>query len=283
MGVDLNCPRRVPSGFSPAYSNLNSELSVNVSSMKPTTSTSSVTRRTPSRIRSVCTTMSTALAIWLRMVLRRHIAGAHQDHVFDPGERVARGVGVHGGHRAVVAGVHRLEHVEGFGAANLANDDPVRTHPQRVAHERALIDLPAPLDIRRPRFERDDVILLELQFGRVLDGDDPFGVVDHTGERVEQGGLARAGAARHDDVQAAARRDLKCRGELGRQASRVNESGEVENRAGKLADGEARPFQGERRDDDVDAASIGQPGVEHGGRLRRWRGRPTRRCAARRA
>ncbi len=208
--------------------------------MKPTTSTSSVTLRTPSRMRSVCTTRSTALAIWLRMVLAGILPVPIKHHVFDPRERVARGVGVHGGHRAVMAGVHRLQHVERFGAANLADDDPVRTHPQRVAHERALIDLPAPLDIRRPRFERDDVVLLQLEFGRILDGDDPFGVVDHPGQRVEERRLARAGAAGHDDVQAAARGDLKRRGELGRKASRIDESVEVENRAGKLADGKAR-------------------------------------------
>ena len=104
-----------------------------------------------------------------------HVSGAHQDHVFDAGERVARGIGVHGGHRSIMAGVHRLQHVEGFRAADLAYDDPVRTHPQRVAHERALIDLPAPLDIRRPGFKRDYMVLLQLEFGRVLDGDDALG------------------------------------------------------------------------------------------------------------
>jgi len=37
-----------------------------------------------------------------------------------------------------VAGVHRLQHVERLGAAHLAHDDPVRAHPQRVAHQVAL-------------------------------------------------------------------------------------------------------------------------------------------------
>ena len=44
-------------------------------------------------------------------------------------------VGVHGRQRAVVAGVHRLQHVERLGAADLADDDPVGPHAQRVAHQ----------------------------------------------------------------------------------------------------------------------------------------------------
>ena len=78
-----------------------------------------------------------------------------------------------------MAGVHRLQHVEGFGAAHLADDDAVRPHAQRVAHQVALVDLARALDVGRPRFQLDDVRLLQLQLGRVLDGDDAFAVVDH--------------------------------------------------------------------------------------------------------
>ena len=56
-------------------------------------------------------------------------------------ERVARGVRVDGGQRSLVARVHRLHHVEGLGAADLADDDAVGTHAERVADEVALRDL----------------------------------------------------------------------------------------------------------------------------------------------
>src|SRR3989441_13281194 len=49
--------------------------------------------------------------------------------------------------RAVVAGVHRLQHVEGFAAATLANDDAVRAHAERVLDQVALHDLTLALDV----------------------------------------------------------------------------------------------------------------------------------------
>src|SRR5664280_1755877 len=41
----------------------------------------------------------------------RKVYAGHQDHRLEAGEHVARAVRVAGGHRAVVAGIHRLEHV----------------------------------------------------------------------------------------------------------------------------------------------------------------------------
>ena len=83
-------------------------------------------------------------------------------------QRVARGVGVNGGHAAVMAGVHRLQHVECLGAADLADDDPVRTHAQRVAHQVALGHLTLALQTGWPCLQANDMRLLQLQFGRVL-------------------------------------------------------------------------------------------------------------------
>ena len=54
-------------------------------------------------------------------------------------DKASRGVvGVDRRHRAVVAGVHRLKHVERFAGANLADDDPVGPHAQRVLDQVAL-------------------------------------------------------------------------------------------------------------------------------------------------
>ena len=77
-----------------------------------------------------------------------------------------------GGERAVVARVHRLEHVERLGATRLTDDDAVGTHTQRVAHELADLDLARALDVRRPRLERADVLLPEPELLGVLDRDD---------------------------------------------------------------------------------------------------------------
>ena len=78
------------------------------------------------------------------------------------------------GERAVVPGVHGLEHVQRFPATALADDNAVGPHPQRIAHQIPDGDLPLAFDVRRPRLELDPVILRELQLGGVLDGDDPL-------------------------------------------------------------------------------------------------------------
>ena len=75
---------------------------------------------------------------------QRQIAGCHEHHVLETVEGIARRVRVHGRHRAVMAGVHRLQHVKCFSAANLANDDAVGPHAKGIAHQFALRDLAGP-------------------------------------------------------------------------------------------------------------------------------------------
>ncbi len=104
----------------------------------------------------------------------RQVEAGHADHHLEAADRVAGIVGVDGGHAAVVAGVHGLEHVEGLGPAALADDDPVGPHPQRVADQVAGRDLARALDVGRPGLHPDDVRLLEPQLGRVLDRRHPL-------------------------------------------------------------------------------------------------------------
>ncbi len=73
--------------------------------------------------------------------LRRQREAAHGDHRFDTRQRLARAVGVQRSHRAVMAGVHRLQQVEGLRSAHLADDDPLRAHAQAVLDEVAHGDL----------------------------------------------------------------------------------------------------------------------------------------------
>ena len=98
-----------------------------------------------------------------------------------------------------MAGVHGLQHVEGFLAAHLADDDAVGPHAQRVLDQLALANLAFAFDIGRTRFQPADMRLLQLQFRRVLDGDQALLGRDVAGQRVEQRRLAAAGAARNQD------------------------------------------------------------------------------------
>ena len=135
--------------------------------------------------------------------LVRQIEPGHADHVLQARNGIAWVVGVNGGQRTFVAGIHRLHHIHRFRAADLANHDPVRPHPQGVANQCPLVDFTLAFDVRRARFQADDMRLLELQLGCVFDGDDALGLRNESGQYVEQRGLAgtRAAGNKHVDLR----------------------------------------------------------------------------------
>jgi hypothetical protein len=77
-----------------------------------------------------------------------------------------------------MASVHRLQEIEGFRAAHLADDNSLRAHAQAVSHEIAHRDRPAPLEIRRPRLKPHHMRLLQLQFRCILAGNYPLVGID---------------------------------------------------------------------------------------------------------
>ena len=174
----------------------------------------------------------------------------------------SRGVGVDGGHRALVAGVHGLEHVEGLGGTALADDDAVGAHAEGVLDEVADRHLPGALGGRGPGLEVDDVGLLELELGGVLDGDDPLAVGDEGGQHVEVGRLAGAGTAGHEDVELP-RTQASTGDEVEGPGAEVDEVLGGVRVLGELPDREHGAVQGQRRDDGVHAGAVGQAGVDH--------------------
>src|SRR3984957_8000946 len=105
-------------------------------------------------------------------------------------------------HRAVVTGVHRLEQIEGFRSANLADDDAFGPHAQAVLYEITHGDLADAFQIRRARLEPHYMGLLELEFGRVLAGDDSLIKVDIVRQTIQERSLAGARPAGDDHVAA---------------------------------------------------------------------------------
>ena len=77
-----------------------------------------------------------------------------------------------GGDRAVVAGVHGLEHVEGLAAAALADDDAVGAHAQAFLTRSRMVTSPRPSMFGGRASMREHVVLVELELLGVLDGDD---------------------------------------------------------------------------------------------------------------
>ena len=197
----------------------------------------------------------------------REVVTGHQHHRLDAGQSVPRAVGVDGRERAVMARIHGLQHVERFGAANLADDDPVGPHAQRVAHE--LADRHAVLagQVHRARLEPKDMPLIEPELGGVLDRHDPLSVGDRRRQRVQQGGLSRAGSARDQHVQLGANASLDKLDGLLTQGAQLDHVVEREPLPAELADSHERAGEGQRRYDRVDTTAVGQAGVDHRRRL----------------
>ena len=154
--------------------------------------------------------------------------------------RVTGRVRVDRGQRSVVAGVHRLEHVERLGAANLADDDPVGPHPECVANEVANAHLALAFHVRRARLERDDVPLEQPELGRVLDSDDPLVRGDVRGDGVQERRLTRACTARDQHVQLPANALREEVGGLLVERPEPDEVVERERIAGELPDRQGR-------------------------------------------
>ena len=106
--------------------------------------------------------------------------GRHQDQHFQSLDHLAGAVGVNGGHRAVVAGIHGLDHVEGLGPAAFAHHDPIGPHAQGIFDQVAHRVFARPFDVGRLGFQRDDVLLVQPQLGGVFDGNDPLFEGDET-------------------------------------------------------------------------------------------------------
>ena len=202
--------------------------------------------------------MSIAEFTWSRSACERDLHLAHRGQRLQPGQRVVGGVGVHRGQRALVAGVHRLQHVQRLAAADLADDDPVRAHPQRVADQVADGHRAAALDVRRPGLQPDHVLLLQRQLGGVLDRDDPLPARDELRQRVQHGGLARRGAAGDDDVQPGPDAGGQQLGGRPVQACRAEQLGQPV-RLGEQPDGHRRPGQRQRRQHHVHPGAARHP------------------------
>ena len=166
--------------------------------------------------------------------------------------------------RAVVARVHRLQHVEGLAAAALADDDAVGPHAQRVLDQVALQDLALALDVRRTRLEADPVLVLDLQLGGVLDGDDPLVGGNVGRQQIRAASSCRCPCRPRSRMLA---RDANAGGQkVERRATERAEPDQIlggQQVARELSDGQRRSVHRQRRNDGVDARAVGQSGVDH--------------------
>src|SRR4029079_4008982 len=158
-------------------------------------------------------------------------------------------------------GVHRRQEVETLLAANLAEDDAVGAHTQRVDDEVADGNRALALEVGRPGFERQPVRLLQPKLGRVFDGDHTLTRVDHLRQGVEHGRLTRTGTTGDDHVHAAGAGDFQHRRHLFRHRAEPTHHVERDRLFGKFTDGDGGSAKRQRRNDDVDAAAVLETGV----------------------
>ena len=182
--------------------------------------------------------------------------------------RASRGrVGVHGRQRSVVAGVHGLQHVEGRRVADLADDDAVGPHAQGVADQVADRDLSLALDVRGPRLQAQDVgwlswssaasSIVMMRSSSGMKEDMTLSVVvlpEPVPPLIRMFSRPRTQASR---TSAAAPR----------QGSHGDQILDGERVLGELADGQRAAVEGDGRQHRVDAAAVGQAGVDHGAGL----------------
>ena len=125
------------------------------------------------------------------------------------------------------------------------------------------LDPPPALDVGRPRLHADDVVLVQDQFRRVLDGHDPLGRRDGLSHGPQQRALAGPGAAADEDVPPADDGGLEEGDHLGRDHAQTDQVGPAEPLPTEATDAERRPVDRDGRERGVDAAAVGQAGVDH--------------------
>ena len=99
---------------------------------------------------------------------------------------------------------------------------------------------PRPFDVRRSGFEANDVVLLELQFGRVLNGHDTVRIGNEARQRVEKRRFARARAAGDDDVQSGLDRAFQQHDHFRREGLVVEQVFQLQRIGAESPDGKRR-------------------------------------------
>src|SRR5439155_25490689 len=131
------------------------------------------------------------------------------------------------------------------------------------SHQVARLHLASSFDVGRTGLESHEVVLLQLELGRVLDGDDAVVVGDHGRQYVQQRRLPGARPAAHQDVQLALDTEGQELGQLRRQRAELDEVDDVERLLRELANRESGTVEREGRDDRIYAGAVGQPRVDH--------------------
>ncbi len=154
----------------------------------------------------------------------------------------------------------------------MSSASPLRTSPTMIRSGRIrsealnksrIVQRPAAVGVGLLRFEIQAMFLREPEFGAVLDDHDAFLFGNRGGERIEEGGFARARAAGDDDVLPQPDAEFqKLPGGFG-QAAHPHEILQPQDVAEEFADRQIRAPAGARRNDGMHPRAVREPGIEH--------------------
>ncbi len=130
-----------------------------------------------------------------------------------------------------------------------------------VFHEVADRVFAGPFDVGDLGFQPHDVLLGELQLGRIFDRHDPLLIGNEIAEAIEQRRFAGARAAGDENISPSQHRRPQEFGGRARHRAFGNEVVDDHLSLGKLPDRERWSTDGERRDHRVHAAAIRKPGI----------------------
>ena len=167
------------------------------------------------------------------------------------------------GHRAFVPGIHGLEHIEGFFAADLAHDNAVGTHAQAVDQQLPLLDSALPFNIGRPGFKAHNVFLRQAKFGGVFNRHDAFIAWNVLRKNVQKGGFAGAGAPGDENADPGFYRRAKHLHHFRRDALELNQLIGCQGACPEAANGHGRSVQRQGWNDGIHARAVGQSGIDH--------------------
>ena len=198
---------------------------------------------------------------------RREFHAGHQHHGFQTRQRVSRTICVDGGQAAIVPRVHGLEHVERFGAANLADDDAIGSHAECIDDQFASGDAASPFDVRRSGLHPHDMFLIEDQFRGVFDRDDPFVGGNHFGHRPQERRLTGASAARHKHILASSHDQFQEPHDFLGKHTETQQFLAAQSLSPKAPYRQRGTVERDWRKRGVHTAAVGKSSIDHGGRF----------------
>jgi len=162
-----------------------------------------------------------------------------------------------------MAGVHGLQHVQGFAAAHLPDDDPVRPHPQRRPDQVPDRYFSPSLRVGVAGLQRYEVRHgHDLQLGRILDRDHALVPRDKLGQSVQEGRFPRTRAAADKNVVLAGNQLLQKQRSFLAERPPPRQIVHRHRFFRKLPDRHGRTFERDRGQDDIDAGAVLQPGID---------------------